>query len=55
MIQQRLDSIRWKYLDPTAKAEMTRRISVIGRSEDGLLTYSNVVNGVTFRLSNTIA
>ncbi|SRR6266568_2068751 len=48
-----LSRIEWHYADgdPTAKAELARRISAAGRRLQ-LITYSDLVRGITFRLPN---
>ncbi len=53
-IQRALDSIRWKYADsdPATVAEFARRIRDAVREEKQSLTYSDLVDGVTFHLPN---
>jgi hypothetical protein len=50
---ERFRGIRWSYAprDPTALAELDRRIADVGRRSD-LITYSDLVKGVTFNLPN---
>jgi hypothetical protein len=49
----KLGAIKWRYADQdaAAKAELARRIGAKGRKL-GLVTYSDLVRGVTFRLPN---
>lgn len=49
-----LAGMKWIYADgdPAACAELSRRIAAIGRTEKDMLTYSRLVDGVTFRLPN---
>jgi len=49
----KLSTIEWHYADgdSTAKAELARRISAAGRRLQ-LITYSDLVRGVAFRLPN---
>ena len=50
----RLEACEWTYgdRDPVALAELSRRIAAIGRTSQDFLKYSELVDGVTFRLSN---
>lgn len=52
-LAERLAAINWKYADkdPAAKAELASRIAQAGR-ELRLITYSDLVRGVQFHLSN---
>lgn len=52
-ISERFQTISWHYAprDPEAQAQLETRIAEVGRRED-LITYSDLVRGVTFRLSN---
>src|SRR4051794_27314024 len=52
-IMERFRGIRWNYApnDPIARAELDRRIAEVG-ARRGLITYSDLVRGVTFNLSN---
>jgi hypothetical protein len=52
-ILERFGSIKWNYAprDPAARAELDRRIAEVGRRR-GLITYSDLVRGITFNLSN---
>src|SRR5688572_12566884 len=52
-IVERFHSISWTYAhhDATARAELDRRIAEVGRRH-GLITYSDLVRGVTFYLPN---
>ena len=47
----RLSAIRWTFADadPVARRELERRIAEVGR-KGGLVTYSELVKGVVFRL-----
>lgn len=49
-----LAETEWVYADgdPAACAELARRITVVGRTAKDFLTYSQLVDGVTFRLPN---
>ncbi len=49
-----LAAIEWTYADgdPVACAELARRIAVAGRTLDKFLNYTELVEGVTFRLPN---
>ena len=53
-IEARFRAIKWNYADkdPLARAELTRRLAVAARSGGDLPTYSDLVRGVEFRLSN---
>lgn len=53
-ILRRLTEMEWVYGDgdPVALAELRRRIDVIGPDRDKFLTYTELVDGVTFRLAN---
>jgi len=46
-----LSNLRWKFsdADPVSKSELDRRIAATGRKR-GLITYSDLVAGVTFTL-----
>lgn len=50
-LAKKLTDREWTYADadPAAKAELTRRIEAAGRKL-GLITYSDLVRGVTFHL-----
>ena len=52
-IKERFDEITWKYATGDAKAvrELEARIAVAARKR-GLITYSDLVRGVTFNLPN---
>jgi hypothetical protein len=52
-IKERFRGINWRYApgDPTALAELDRRIRVVGLRR-GLITYSDLVNGVIFNLAS---
>lgn len=52
-VQQRFDEIEWTYATGDAKAlkELEERIAAAGRKR-GLITYSDLVRGVTFNLPN---
>ncbi len=52
-VQQRFDEIEWTYAtgDPKALKELEERIAAAGRKR-GLITYSDLVRGVTFDLPN---
>ena len=52
-ILERFRAIQWNYAhrDPAARAELDHRIAEVGRRR-GLITYSDLVRGVTFNLSN---
>ena len=49
-----LAAMDWVYADgdPAACAELTLRITAVGRTAKDFLTYSQLVDGVTFRLQN---
>jgi hypothetical protein len=49
-----LAEMEWAYADgdPAACAELSRRIAAVGRTAKDFLTYSQLVDGVTFRLPN---
>jgi hypothetical protein len=51
---KRLAEIEWAYADgdPAAYAELARRVAAVGRTEKNFLTYSELVDGVAFRLAN---
>jgi hypothetical protein len=51
---QLLAEMDWAYADgdPTACAELARRIAAVGRTAKDFLTYSQLVDGVTFQLPN---
>lgn len=53
-VLEKLSQLRWAYADgdPNAYAEIGRRIAKAGREENGVLTYSQLVEGITFRLPN---
>lgn len=53
-ILRRLNAIQWVYSngDPATVAELAQRIADIGRTPTGFLTYSELVDGVTFTLPN---
>jgi hypothetical protein len=46
--------MEWVYADgdPAACAELARRIATVGRTAKDFLTYSQLVDGVTFQLPN---
>jgi hypothetical protein len=52
-ILERFRSMTWNYApkDPVARAELDQRIAEVGRKR-GLITYSDLVRGVTFDLAN---
>ncbi|HZQ75082.1 MAG TPA: hypothetical protein VFB08_19370 [Burkholderiales bacterium] len=52
-IQQRFNEIEWTYAtgDPKALKELEKRIAIAARKR-GLITYSDLVRGVTFDLPN---
>jgi hypothetical protein len=52
-VQQRFEEIEWTYAtgDPTVLRELEERIAAAGRKR-GLITYSDLVRGVTFHLPN---
>jgi hypothetical protein len=52
-IETRFRAMQWDYgdKDDAARAELTHRIAAIGRRR-GLVTYSDLVRGVTFNLPN---
>ena len=52
-ILERFGAIKWNHAhrDAAARAEMERRIAEVGRKR-GLITYSDLVRGITFNLSN---
>ena len=52
-IAQKLQKIEWLYgdKDPAVRAEMLRRIAATGKRL-GLITYSDLARGLTFRLPN---
>jgi hypothetical protein len=52
-VLSKLTSMSWPYADrdPTALAELERRLADVGRRED-LINYTDLVRGVTFRLAN---
>lgn len=52
-LQQKFRQVQWMYADkdPTARAELARRIIEAARKQR-LLTYSELVRGVIFRLPN---
>jgi hypothetical protein len=49
-----LAEMDWAYADAdlAACAELARRIAVVGRTRNDFLNYSQLVEGVTFRLAN---
>ena len=53
----RLEAIEWVYgdHDPVALAELSRRIAAVGRTRQDFLNYSELVDGIAFRLSNVTA
>ena len=53
-VARHLAEMEWVYADgdPTACAELARRIATVGRTATDFLTYSQLVDGVTFRLPN---
>jgi hypothetical protein len=52
-ILERFRAIKWNYSprDDAARAELDRRIAEVGRKR-GLITYSDLVRGMTFNLAN---
>jgi len=52
-ILERFRAIKWNYAprDDPARAELDRRIAEVGRRR-GLITYSDLVRGIAFNLSN---
>jgi hypothetical protein len=52
-IEKQMNEINWPYAenDPDALAEVKKRIENTGREED-LITYSELVKGITFHLPN---
>jgi len=52
-ILEQLEGIRWRYAtgDPAALSEMESRIATAGRKRS-LITYSELVRGITFNLPN---
>lgn len=53
-VQRVFDSIRWQFanFDPAAQSELAGRIRDAVRDGKEILTYSEIVDGVTFRLPN---
>jgi hypothetical protein len=49
-----LAAMRWTYVDsdPAAYAVLARRVAAVGRTPNDFLTYSQLVDGVTFRLAS---
>lgn len=52
-LAQKLAAVEWTYADgdPDTKVELAERIAAAGH-ELGLITYSDLVEGITFRLAN---
>ena len=51
-VERRLNSMKWAYDDNVARAGLARRIAAVGRAPDDFLTYTQLVEGVTFCMAN---